>query len=72
MCMRQPSVQVQERGIKPSFSMLAEGMPEVEVYENTRRLPYDMEAVTTLTMCDSAGVRYDWTELNAEIVIWAG
>ena len=36
----------QKRGIKPDYATLAEGMPrdsEVEVYDNTPRLLYDME-----------------------------
>ncbi len=32
-----------KRGIKPGFRALAEGMPDVEVYDNTPRLLYDME-----------------------------
>lgn len=32
-----------ERGIKPDYATLATGMPDVEVYDNTPRLLYDME-----------------------------
>ena len=32
-----------DRGIKPAFSTLAEGMPDVEAYDNSPRLLHDME-----------------------------
>ncbi len=56
-----------ERGIKPDFAKLAEGMPEVEVYDNTPRLLYDMERYhVDLCVIQPAFGMTD--ELNAEIV----
>ena len=56
-----------ERGIKPDYATLAEGMPMVEVYDNSPRLLYDMEryGVDLCVIQPAFGMT---NELNAEIV----
>ena len=56
-----------ERGIKPSYSTLAEGMADVDVYDNSPRLLYDMEryGVDMCVLIPAFGMT---DELNAEIV----
>ena len=56
-----------KRGIKPGFRALAEGMPDVEVYDNTPRLLYDME-VYGVAMCVIIAAFGMTDELNAEII----
>jgi hypothetical protein len=56
-----------ERGIKPNWATLAEGMPDVEVYDNTPRLLYDMEryGVDVCVIMPAFGMT---DELNVEIM----
>jgi len=56
-----------ERGIKPDYAKLAEGMPLVEVYDNSPRLLYDMERYG-VDMCVIQPAFGMTNELNAEIV----
>jgi len=56
-----------ERGIKPDFKTLAEGMPEVDVYDNTPRLLYDMERYH-VDMCVILPAFGMTDELNGQIV----
>jgi len=56
-----------ERGIKPDFRALAEGMPDVEVYDNSPRLLYDMQ-IYGVSMCVLISAFGMTDELNAEIV----
>lgn len=55
------------RGIKPDFATLAEGMADVEVYDNTPRLLYDMERYG-VDMCVILPAFGMTDELDAEIV----
>lgn len=56
-----------ERGIKPDYATLAEGMPDVQVYDNTPRLLYDMERYG-VDMCVIQPAFGMTDEINAEIV----
>ena len=56
-----------DRGIKPDWATLAEGMPDVEVYDNSPRLLYDMERYG-VDMCVIMPAFGMTDELNAEIV----
>ncbi len=56
-----------ERGIKPDFATLAEGMPDVEAYDNSARLLYDMERYD-VDMCIIMPAFAMTDEIDAEIV----
>ncbi|MBW1801943.1 MAG: hypothetical protein JRJ85_14565, partial [Deltaproteobacteria bacterium] len=56
-----------DRGIKPDWAKLAEGMPDADVYDNTERLLYDM-ARYQVDMCVIMPAFGMTDELNAEIV----
>lgn len=56
-----------DRGIKPDWAKLAEGMPDVEVYDNSPRLLYDMDRYQ-VDMCVIMPAFGMTDELNAEIV----
>ena len=56
-----------ERGIKPDWKTLAEGMPDVGVYDNTPRLLYDMERYG-VDMCVIMPAFGMTDELNTEII----
>ncbi len=56
-----------ERGIKPDFATLAEGMAQVETYDNTPRLLYDMERYH-VDMCVILPAFGMTDELNGQIV----
>ena len=56
-----------ERKIKPDYATLAEGMPDVEVYDNSPRLLYDMERYG-VDMCIIQPAFGMTDELNGEIV----
>ena len=56
-----------ERGIKPNWAKLAEGMPQVEAYDNSPRLLYDME-IYGVNMCVIMPAFGMTDEIDAEIV----
>jgi predicted TIM-barrel fold metal-dependent hydrolase len=56
-----------ERGIKPAFATLAEGMPDVEAYDNSPRLLYDMERYN-VDMCVLMTAFAMTDEVDVEIV----
>ena len=56
-----------ERGIKPNWGTLAAGMKDVEVYDNTPRLLYDMD-IYGVHMCVIQPAFGMTDELNADIV----
>ena len=56
-----------ERGIKPNWAKLAEGMPQAEAYDNSPRLLYDME-IYGVNMCVIMPAFGMTDEIDAEIV----